>query len=454
LRLSFRAKLLFSHLAVVAAVVGLTVWALNRALGEELVQRLDERLREQARGAEAWISGGDAGREGEGGAGPRQRARLGRIASRLADVVDARVIIRGEDGLVLGDSGPPTPEHEMHFVHEKIADGFTVSLGVPRREVSATLDAMRRRILWAGAIGMVAAVLLALLAARVATRPLRAMTESAARMAKGEYRLSLGAQPGDEFGVLARALESLAQQLEARIGELTSLERSRREFMANASHELRTPITAIRAYADTLATGAVDESTRKEFVEIIQRHAERVAALVDDLLALAAIEARPAGQALRERVALRGVATQVLATLARRAQADGTRVHLDVPDDLDALGDPDGVERVLQNLLENALKYGKPGGEVRVSGRREGARVLIDVRDDGAGIAAEHLPRLFERFYRGLPAGAPAQAGTGLGLAIVKQLCESMGGAVLVTSEPGRGACFTVELAAAPARSA
>ncbi len=467
-RLGFRGKLLLSHLAVVVAVVAVVILALNRTLGAELLERLDARLHAQARGAREWVSAGRARVEGGGdrrepehggGGGQGQAQRLPRIAARLADVVDARVIITDEAGHVLGDSGQPAgvDEADMRFVSEPIGDGLVVRLGVPMNEVRATLESMRNRILVAAAIGLIVAIGLGLLAARVAARPLAAMTASATRIAQGEYHLALPPPTKDEFGVLQRALESLAAQLEARIGELVREEKARRDFLANASHELRTPVTAIRGYAETLLASSpgvgVDDATRRGFVEIIHRHADRIGRLVEDMLALSALEAH-AATVVHEPVELAAIARQVQATLRRRADDRRARVRLDIPDDLVALGDPDGLERVVQNLVDNALKYGREGGEVVVTGRRAGGHAIIEVADDGPGIAAEHLPRLFERFYRVDPGRAREQGGTGLGLAIVKQLCEQMGGRITVASAPGRGTCFTVaipEVAAAPA---
>jgi two-component system phosphate regulon sensor histidine kinase PhoR len=449
---SFRTKLLASHLAVVIAVVLVTILALNRTLGEELMLRLDQRLAQQAAGAKDWIG---AGRHGGNEPAERDGTRLQRIAERLASVVDARVTISDDKGTVLGDSGQPdgTAESDMHYVRRSIGDGLDVRLGVPMKEVRQTLRSMRDRILVASAIGLALAIALGLLAARVAARPLRAMTESAARIAQGDYHPPLPAPTRDEFGVLSTALGSLATQLEARIGELVAMERSRRDFMANASHELRTPVTAIRGYAETLLAGGADAATQRQFLEIIQRHGERIGRLVDDMLELAALETRKPGEGVREPVALAALVREVEHTLRARAEARRVTLAADVPADLLALGDPEQLEQVVQNLVDNAVKYGQEGGRVRVAGRRAGARVVLEVADDGPGIAAEHLPRLFERFYRVDAGRSRDQGGTGLGLAIVKHMVENMRGDVRVESAVGRGTTFTVELPASPPAS-
>jgi two-component system phosphate regulon sensor histidine kinase PhoR len=221
----------------------------------------------------------------------------------------------------------------------------------------------------------------------------------------------------------------------------------RRDFVANVSHELRTPVAAIQGYAETLLEQNADAATARQFLEIIHRQSQRIGALVADLLTLSELQTKPNEDIVREPVNLASLASNVIETLRGGAQTKEARVSVDVASDVQALGDPMGLEQVIQNLVDNALKYGRVGGEVRVRGERKDGRVVLTVSDDGPGIAAEHLPRLFERFYRVDAGRSREQGGTGLGLAIVKHLVESMGGSVEVESEVGRGTRFRVELA-------
>jgi two-component system phosphate regulon sensor histidine kinase PhoR len=223
----------------------------------------------------------------------------------------------------------------------------------------------------------------------------------------------------------------------------------RRDFVANVSHELRTPVAAIQGYAETLLAQRADPATQRQFLEIIHRQSQRIGALVADLLTLSELQAKQDEGVVREPVSLSSLASNVIETLRGAAQTKDARVKVDVPAEVRALGDAMGLEQVIQNLVDNALKYGRRDGEVRVRGAREGGRVVLTVTDDGPGIAREHLPRLFERFYRVDAGRSREQGGTGLGLAIVKHLVESMGGAVSVESEVGQGTTFRVELAAA-----
>jgi two-component system phosphate regulon sensor histidine kinase PhoR len=218
----------------------------------------------------------------------------------------------------------------------------------------------------------------------------------------------------------------------------------KREFMANASHELRTPVTAIQGYAETLLRGTADEATSRQFIEIIERHAKRLAGLVDDVLKLSELEDRPPEHAVKERVDVESVTTLVVETIHTRAATASISVKVNVPAGLEITGDPLGLEQVLENLVDNAVKYGKSGGAVHVSARRDSGRVVLTVADDGLGIESPHLSRLFERFYRVDPSRSRERGGTGLGLAIVKQLVQSMSGSIDVTSEFGKGTTFTM----------
>jgi len=231
------------------------------------------------------------------------------------------------------------------------------------------------------------------------------------------------------------------------VTELRRLETVRRDFVANVSHELRTPVTAIRAAVETLLLGALARpEMAQEFVAIIDRHAARMHRLVEELLELSRIEAgeRPL---VREALSPRAEVDRAieLMTLAARGRSQ-TLVNA-VDDSLSAVqADRRGLEHVLTNLLDNALKYAPEGSTVTVRGCVREGRVELTVEDAGPGIEARHLPRLFERFYRIDPSRARALGGTGLGLAIVKHLAESMGGAVSVESTVGQGSRFTVGL--------
>ena len=231
------------------------------------------------------------------------------------------------------------------------------------------------------------------------------------------------------------------------VTEARRAEATRRDFVANASHELRTPIAAIRAAAETLLSGAVDDpSAARGFTEIVARHAERLARLTQDLLDLSRIESRQL-QLEASPVDVAGVVRQVFELLSDSAQAKGLTLSCEVPPRTLVRADARALEQVLVNLVENGIKYTAEGGVIVRAEQAEGT-CTISVKDSGPGIERHHLPRIFERFYRVDAGRSRDQGGTGLGLAIVKHLVMAMGGDVEVESDSS-GTRFAVRLPAA-----
>lgn len=251
------------------------------------------------------------------------------------------------------------------------------------------------------------------------------------------------AVPLREGGRIAGALLVLHD-----ITKLRHLERMRRDFVANVSHELRTPLASIRGFAETLRDGAVDDKEhRGEFLEEIEKGAEQLSALVDDLLDLSAIESGHR-QPILEPVALLALAQETAATL--RPLAERKKIHIEVvrSDIPHVRADRTQIRRVFLNLIENAVKYNKETGEVAISARVAGKYVEVSVSDTGSGIPEEDLPRVFERFYRVEKARSRELGGTGLGLAIVKHIVEVHSGKVTVESRLDEGSTFRFTLPA------
>ena len=229
------------------------------------------------------------------------------------------------------------------------------------------------------------------------------------------------------------------------VTEPKRLERLRREFVANASHELRTPVAAIVGVAETLAAGAADNpEARQSFLEILIRHSQRLSRLTSDLLDIARLEA-----GYRPRVEVVELGRSIDAVMGTlQVKADDKRIELSktVAPELRVSAERAAVEQILTNLVENAIKYTPSGGRVHVQAELKGAKIRIIVADTGPGIPSEHHARLFERFYRVDDARSRDLGGTGLGLAIVKHLSLANGGDVSVESEVGRGSRFIVSL--------
>jgi len=234
------------------------------------------------------------------------------------------------------------------------------------------------------------------------------------------------------------------------ISELKRLELVRRDFVANVSHELRTPVTVIKGYAETLLDGVLtnDQATATRFVTTIHGHADRLAALIGDLLSLSELEASGYRLEMAE-VALPATLRQVCSLLEGKAVGKQILVNNNVSAALPAIsGNQQRLEQVFFNLLDNALTYTPSGGSVTISAVATAAAVTVRVQDTGPGISPEHLSRLFERFYRVDPSRSREQGGTGLGLAIVKHIIQLHNGTIGVESIPGAGATFVVTLPA------
>jgi signal transduction histidine kinase len=226
---------------------------------------------------------------------------------------------------------------------------------------------------------------------------------------------------------------------------LKRLEAVRRDFVANVSHELRTPLTNISGYADTLLGDQTDDGTRRRFLEVISANAHRMQRLVDDLLDLARLES--GRWALEpEDVGLNQMSRDAWSPLDDRATQRDVRLVLESPDALQVHADTDALREILTNLFENSIRHTGRGGQVVVSARGLDGGTEILVRDTGSGIPADHLPRIFERFYRVDPGRSREEGGTGLGLSIVRHLVEAHGGNIRAESALGKGTTMRVFL--------
>ena len=227
------------------------------------------------------------------------------------------------------------------------------------------------------------------------------------------------------------------------ITEFRALEKTKRDFVANVSHELKTPLTAIKGFVETMEPRADEEG--RTYLEIIRRNADRLIAIVEDLLVLSQLEA-PDAKIARERVDVRAVAENILKMFGRRAGEKGISLALEAPPGLPAIqADPVQLEGLLINLVDNALRFTDKGSVTIRLGTRPG-RFLVEVEDTGIGIDADHLPHIFERFYVADKSRSKKLGGTGLGLAIVKHIAQAHGGGVSVRSGLGEGTVITVDL--------
>jgi len=235
------------------------------------------------------------------------------------------------------------------------------------------------------------------------------------------------------------------------ITEATQYQELRKEFVANVSHELRTPLTVIKGFIETLLDGAVDDHARaKQYLETVGRHTEQLTNLVNDLLDLSRLDAA-APLAKREPVDVNAAAKKVAELMLPAAQKKRQTLHVQLTEPLpQIMGDAEYLHRALFNLIDNAVKYTRDGGEIRLSTATSDGVVTIEVSDNGIGIPLEDQPRIFERFYRVDRSRSREMGGTGLGLSIVKHVVQSHGGTIDVESALGEGSRFSMRLPISP----
>lgn len=288
--------------------------------------------------------------------------------------------------------------------------------------------------------GLLALIVTALLARRI-LGPVEALTKAASAMGEGRLDQRVPVKGRDEIGELARAFNGMAESLER-------AEQLRRRLVGDVAHELRTPLTSIRCQVESIQEKLVEPGP--EVIASIQEEVLALSRLVDDLQDLALAEA---GQLRLDRrpVPLEETARAVARALAATAGGKHPEVRIELDELPQVDGDPERLRQILRNLLENALRHTPPEGSVELTGQAAGGWVDLRIRDTGPGIDPEHLPHLFDRFYRADPSRERATGGAGLGLAIVKQLVEAHGGRVSAESRPGAGTTFTVRLPAAQA---
>lgn len=595
MRLRADQKLFLSYLAVIATVVIVLTVGVGNALHGHLVRLVSEDMRRELRLASALGA-------------TRPQLDPDSAADWLAVVAGRRVTLIASDGTVLGESeldGRPLAAMENHaarpevraalagrvgqhvrlsasvgvehlYVAAPVAGGRVLRLAVPLREVNDAVRRARNAIFGVGVIALCLTGLLSLGFSIAVTHPLRQLVGVARAMARGDLSRRARGHHRDELGDLADALNTLASELQRRLGQLEAeradtqvlfdsmaeaviavgpdgavrrtnhaarrifalpadprglapeavarrsgflelvravlagtpvaateisdadrhllgtaqplpgggavivfldvsalrrLEDVRRDFVANASHELKTPLTAIRGFSETLLDDDLPPSLRRQFARTVHDNADRLQRIIDDLLDLSRIES--GGYRVHpEILSVADTAADAWVPLAARAAEKVVRLSADVPPECEfVLADSSALRQVFTNLFTNALRYVPQGGTVQVSarcvagpalphaaggagevpdpaGQPHATWIAIAVRDNGSGIPAAHLPRIFERFYRADAARARTEGGTGLGLAIVRHLVERHGGTIEAESQLGRGTTIRFTLPA------
>lgn len=316
--------------------------------------------------------------------------------------------------------------------------------------IRGRIDLVAALVWGAGAatLGAVLALPFGMLLARRSTAPLEQLAQSAAAFATGVRARRMDTRGPMEVRRVAEAFNMMADAVEAAVAELSSEERRKTQFVSDVSHELRTPLTAIRGAAETLLDGEVDAEHQERFLTTIAREAERLTRLANDLLALQRIEGAT-GELPFRRVDLAEAARRAVTMLEPLIEDRGIEVSVRGAAPL-VLGEMDRLQQVVANLVDNASRIVGEGGHVWIELSGEPGWALLSVCDDGPGIPADDIERLFDRFYRADSSRARTSGGSGLGLAIVRAIVTSHGGTVAASNVEGSGACLIVRLPALP----
>jgi signal transduction histidine kinase len=367
-----------------------------------------------------------------------------------------RFVFEGSDLLSQPPGGRVSPQR--HFVSTTVPVGppgnplAFVEVSSPLSLGGEALRPVRSAVALSGLGSLAIAVAVGLLIGRTISDPLRSLAGTARRMAQGDLTARAASRRRDEIGQLARQFNGMAESLEGSFRDLRAERDSLKRFVADASHELRTPITALATFNELLQGSAADDpAARSEFLQESQVQLARLQWITANLLDLSRLDAGIAGLSLGRHAAADIMEEAIAGHRASAREKDVSLLLAPVAPGMAVSCDRNRLEMAISNLVANAVKFVPAGGTVNVRAEARGGKALFIVKDNGPGISAEDLPMIFERFYRGRGAGSD---GAGLGLAIVRSVARAHGGAVSVQSTPGAGSAFTLEIPLAEAGGA
>ncbi|SHK70532.1 sensor histidine kinase [Desulforamulus aeronauticus] len=322
-----------------------------------------------------------------------------------------------------------------------------VMIHAPLDPIADELKRLQRITIYTAVGGVILAALLSLFFSRFLSKPLVKMNKAALAMASGNYQQRVDIQTNDEIGLLANSLNTLASRLQEKISLLEQQEQIRREFVTNVAHEIKTPLTVMQGFTETMIDGLVKtEQERDEYLQNILEEINRLRRLVNDLLDLKRME-EGYFDFDQEPCDLREIIDRVQRKLAQFAIEKGLQMEINIEKKLPSvICNSDRIERVLINLIANAIRHTPAGGKIGLRVTTKANQVHLRISDTGEGITPEDLPMIWERFYKGDKSRARIQGGTGLGLAIVKRIVEGHGGQINVASKLNEGTTFNIVL--------
>ena len=348
-----------------------------------------------------------------------------------------RIKLRGRDLFMFTATDR---EGSLPALLERPASGVSLVVTVPATDVTSAWAGLLPRLLVAGGLAALFAVVVGTMLANRITRPIQQMTRASEAMAQGDYSQRIEVVPGDadEVAHLGRAFNQMAQQVDRST-------RAMRQLLANVSHELKTPLTSIQGYSQAMVDGVIEPDELSGAAVIVHQEAERMRSLVDDLLYLSQLEAGQSPLSV-ERIDLDAAVAATANRFRYQAEAAGVEIGLEL-DGGPVLADERRIEQVLANLLDNAIRFAPSGSQVLLRTRHEDNSVLVSVRNGGEPIPPEDLPCIFDRFYQ-VDQARTRNGHSGLGLAIVRELVQAHGGEVTVESSAEAGTTFRVRLPA------
>jgi two-component system, OmpR family, phosphate regulon sensor histidine kinase PhoR len=333
--------------------------------------------------------------------------------------------------------GPPAVYPSLQFIR----------VSVELTDVNKIMYEIRFKIVLAAIVVLILVIIASQVIAQRLSNPIVEIGDMVKEIKAGNLDQKLPVRSQDEIGRLAALINEMTDRLKSDIEQMKKLERVRTEFLGNVSHELRTPIFSLKGFLETLIDGAIDDkSVNRAFVEKAYNHANRLDGLLTDLIEISRIETGEMKMSFRY-FDVSSWLKQLAGDFADIAAKKKQKVVADVPDrEILVLGDKDRLKQAVGNIVDNAIKYSSEGATTVVRLDEKEGNVCLSVVDMGPGIEPEHLPRIFERFYRVDKARSREVGGTGLGLAIVKHIIEAHGSKIVVTSEVGKGTSFSFEL--------
>jgi two-component system phosphate regulon sensor histidine kinase PhoR len=355
-----------------------------------------------------------------------------------------------EKGLGESTRFSQTLNYPMKYVAVRVTDGESIAgvvrIAVPLAEVQLELHQLYRVAIMGAIAAICIAGVIAYVMARGIGTPIRQMKEVADAVAKGQFDKKSSIRGKDELAELAQSLNAMSDELKLKIERLKYLDTVRTDFVANVSHELKTPLTSIRGFVETLEDGAInDSSNARRFLAIIKKHAQRLGNIIDDLLRLSELES--GGAIEMAELDLKGLIDEIVMGFGHALAVKQQKLSVETAGaDFTIKGDRDRLEQVFVNLIDNAIKYTKEGGRIKVLLTRTGDSVIITVEDNGIGIPKEDVERVFERFYRVDKAHSRELGGTGLGLSIAKHIVLVHNGEIRIESEVNKGTKVFVTL--------